>query len=291
MPDRSHVAVVTCHELPVPAPDDALLVDALGAEGVTATLLPWDADAGWGSFAGCVLRSPWDYHHRLDEFLDWVRRVGAETRVWNPPAVVADNAHKRYLLGLADAGVPVVPTTVLPRRSDVTADVLLDGHGDLVVKPAVSAGAHRTHRVRAAGDLPADELTALLDAGDVLLQPFVRSIATHGETAVVWLDGGPAHAWRKRPADGDFRVQLEHGGNETTVEAAPAELAVAEAAMATVLGAGHDVLYGRVDLVELEGEPHVMELELIEPDLRLREHPASLAWLAAAVARRVRADT
>lgn len=288
---RPHVAVVTCRDLPVPASDDALLVDALGAEAVTSTLVPWDEDdVDWSFFAGVVLRSTWDYHRRLDEFLGWVVRAGADTPMWNPPAVVEANAHKRYLLGLADAGVPVVPTTLVPRHTHLDLAELVAAHGDVVVKPAVGAGARSTYRVRTAGDLDASTLAELTEAGDVLVQPFVPSIVSHGETSVVWLDGGTAHAWRARPTDGDFRVERGPTGVVETIDPSPTQVEVAEAAVASVRDAGHDLISARVDLVEIDGEPHVMELELIEPDLRLREHPASLAWLAAAIPRRVRTD-
>ncbi|HSL56861.1 MAG TPA: hypothetical protein VK866_03380 [Acidimicrobiales bacterium] len=288
MPARPHVAIVSCRELPVPAPDDALLVDALGAEGITASIVAWDDDLPWESFTACVLRSPWDYTARVDEFLAWVTRTGEQVPVWNPPAVIAANAHKRYLLALADRGVPVVPTTLVEQGATADLAALLATHGEVVVKPAVSAGARETHRAGGRAPFTDADLARLLTAGDVLVQPFLASIATRGETAVAWIDGGPSHAWHKLPAPGDFRVQEEHGGVESPAAASPAELEVAAAAMATV--DGHDVLYARVDLVEWEGEPHVMELELIEPDLRLRDAPRSLAWFAGAIARRLGTD-
>ena len=46
-----------------------------------------------------------------------------------------------------------------------------------------------------------------------------------------------------------------------------------------------DVLvYARVDLIDVAGQPTLMELELIEPDLFLRMAPGSVERFAAAVA-------
>ena len=56
-----------------------------------------------------VLRSPWDYAPRRDEFVAWARPV---PRLANPADVVRWNTDKRYLAELAAAGVPVVPTDV-----------------------------------------------------------------------------------------------------------------------------------------------------------------------------------
>lgn len=63
----------------------------------------------------------------------------------------------------------------------------------------------------------------------------------------------------------------------------PAELSVAERALAAVPDAP-ELLCARVDLVDGEdGEPHVMELELVEPNLFLWLHPESAAPVTEAI--------
>lgn len=50
-------------------------------------------------------------------------------------------------------------------------------------------------------------------------------------------------------------------------------------------------LYARVDLVaDLEGEPCLIELELIEPNLYLGEHPPAVEALADAALLRIDVD-
>ena len=58
-----------------------------------------------------VVRTPWDYIHRRDEFLAVCRAAPAP--VLNHPDVLAWNSHKGYLVELAEAGVPVVPTRLV----------------------------------------------------------------------------------------------------------------------------------------------------------------------------------
>ena len=89
----------------------------------------------------------------------------------------------------------------------------------------------------------------------------------------VFFDGEVSHAVRKVPASGDYRVQAHHGGSEEPHVVTEAELATARAALAL---APAGVVYARVDLVEHEGVPTVMELELIEPDLFLRADDRAL---------------
>jgi hypothetical protein len=107
--ERSRVALITCDKLPELDADDRLLLAPLAALGISAEPVAWDDPAvDWSGYDLAVLRSPWDYAGRLAEFLDWTR---LPRRLANPPDVVAWNTDKRYLAGLAAAGVPIVPTT------------------------------------------------------------------------------------------------------------------------------------------------------------------------------------
>src|SRR5437773_9397230 len=90
------IALATGAKLPTLNEDDLLLVPPLRELGVTAVPAVWDSpDVCWEEFQGVVVRSCWDYHHRLEEFLGWVVRLErAGIPVWNPPAVLRWNSHK-----------------------------------------------------------------------------------------------------------------------------------------------------------------------------------------------------
>jgi hypothetical protein len=63
------------------------------------------------------------------------------------------------------------------------------------------------------------------------------------------------------------------------------ERLVGEAALASI---AHDLLYARVDVSPGDdGTPVVMELELIEPSLFLKQHPPALERLVSAIVRRL----
>jgi hypothetical protein len=69
-------------------------------------------------------------------------------------------------------------------------------------------------------------------------------------------------------------------------EATPAERDLADAIMGAVRErfGGSPPLYGRVDLLAgPDGEPTLLELELVEPALYLSEAPGAAARLAAAI--------
>ena len=246
------VALATYAKLPTLNDDDRLLIPALAGLGVDAVPAVWDSPTvRWKDFRGVLVRSCWDYHLRLDEFLRWIARL--EGAVWNPPPLLRWNSHKGYLRDLAARGVPVVPTQWLERGKPADLALALGAAGwrEAVVKPAVSASAHGTwctSPATARADQP--RLDALLRAGDVMVQPLMPEVAEVGEWSLVFLGGRFSHAVRKRPAAGDYRVQWEFGGSADT--AAPPDALVADAARVLAAVPGEPV-YARVDGVERGG--------------------------------------
>jgi len=281
---RIDVALATCAALPEPDADMAPLLDALRASGMSAEAVAWDApDADFGSSRVTVLRSTWNYPLRPAEFLAWVDRTARITALHNPAHVVRWNAHKGYLLDLEAAGVPVAPTCLLRRGDRSTlADVMrARGWREVVVKPAVSAASRDTLRVGPA-ELERGEahLRALVAREDVLVQPFLPSVEGPGERAVVWIDGAPTHAVRKSP-----RFCGDAESVSAAVPIADDEAALARRAVAAAPG---PLLYARIDMArDDQGEPVVMELELIEPSLFFPQSHEALARYAAAVGHRV----
>jgi glutathione synthase/RimK-type ligase-like ATP-grasp enzyme len=176
-----------------------------------------------------------------------------------------------------------VPTTLVG-----AGDPVPELHGGVVVKPAVSAGGRSTYLGR--GEDLRDTVADLLAGGDVLVQPAVESIGRDGEVSLIRLGGGWSHAVRKVPAAGGFLVHEKYGGRLDDHTPTTREVVVADAALARAPGDVDDLVAARVDLVRVDGEPVVMELELIEPELFLRRAPTAPDRLAdallAAVARR-----
>src|SRR6266700_6044527 len=142
------IALATGAKLPTLNEDDLLLVPPLRELGVTAVPAVWDAPVVcWEEFQGVVVRSCWDYHHRLEEFLAWVTRLEhAGVPLWNPPAVLRWNSHKGYLRDLAARGVPIVATRWLARGRRVgLAQLLRDERWSDAVGSPPSRRARPTH--------------------------------------------------------------------------------------------------------------------------------------------------
>jgi hypothetical protein len=267
--------------------DDALAIAELTRRGHQVEEVPWMKATDWAGFDGVIIRTTWDYHRQVDAFLSALDAI-AQTGVplANPLALVRWNARKTYLKDLAARGVCIVPTVW---GEGLSADEVRGlpqqlGAGPCVLKPQVSANAEDTFRLEPGVSLEdAEHIAARYPRRGWMAQPFVASIATLGELSLFYFSGAFSHAARKLPKAGDFRVQEEHGGVITGFEPDAAMLEVG----AGVLAALEVVpLQARVDLVRLDdGALALMELELIEPSLYFRTHPAAPANFADAVER------
>ncbi|HVH08356.1 MAG TPA: hypothetical protein VM736_01035 [Gemmatimonadales bacterium] len=280
------IALATYAKLPNLGEDDRVLLPALAELGVAAVPAVWDAqDVHWEDFQGVLVRSCWDYHEKRDEFLRWLARLErAGVAVWNPFELLRWNVHKGYLRDLEARGVEVVETRWLARGDAVELDALLHGAGwqEAVVKPAVSASAHRTWRTSAAtAGVDQARLDAQLRAGDAMVQPFLREVPDRGEWSIVFLGGRLSHAVLKRPAPGEYRVQWEFGGSAESRIPARRLIRDAERVMAAL---ATEPLYARVDGVERGSALVLMELELVEPHLFLGWDAGAAQQLAAALA-------
>ncbi len=297
MPLDGPVLLATCDRLPDGDEDALLLTEALDRLGVQSRWAAWDdRDVAW-SDSLVVLRSTWDYTARRDEFLAW---VDAMPRVANAADVVRWSSDKTYLVDLEDRGLPIVPTLVVRPGDDWTwpdAD-------EVVAKPSVGAGSRGVGRFTRDREAAAREHVAALHAAgrSVLVQPYLETVDTAGETALIYLDGVYSHAIRKAPMLPAGVVHAADSSDlyvpESILPRTPTgdERLVGDATLEAVRSRfGADPLYARVDLLPGPTGPAIVELELVEPSLFLvhatgdaaPDAPGSAAdRLAAAVAAR-----
>lgn len=288
------VALVTCAELGDLDPDDRLVLGPLTARGVRAQPAVWD-DPGvdWAAYDLVVLRSPWDYAPRRDEFVGWAATV---PHLANPAEVVRWNTDKRYLSELSDAGVPVVPTVWVepggPWEPPST--------GEYVIKPAISAGSLDTGRYDLSDpgvrDLARRHVDRLGAAGRLtMVQPYLSAVDTVGETALLFLAGPDGLSFSHAICKGAMLTgpdldtpELFRPEKITPRTPGAAERAVADRVLAALPGGTDRLLYARVDLIPgPDGAPVLVEVELTEPSLFLGHDPGAADRLADAILTRL----
>jgi glutathione synthase/RimK-type ligase-like ATP-grasp enzyme len=263
---------------------------------VDVTIAEWDRPHDWSRFDIALLRSTWDYPHRLAEFLEWIGQVSRATMLLNPLPLVKWSSDKHYLGELATNNVPTVLTKFIEpgERADQRIAELLS-HAqthEFVVKPAVGAGSRDAQRFGREEQAEATRhaLRMLNENRSVLLQPYLSRVDEYGETALVYFDGEFSHAIRKGPLlKRNEGAKTELFAKETVTARTPdaAERRVAAQALETV--PFDTPLYARVDLIrDQDGEPVVLELEMVEPSLFFPFAAGSAERFAAAVIKRLK---
>ena len=243
------IAIASCDQLPEGDIEDRLLVAALAELGLTGTVLAWsDPDVDWAAFDATVIRSTWDYTVRRAEFLAWAEAV---PRLHNPVEVLRDNSDKRYLAGLAAAGIPIVPSGFFAPGEPVR----LPSDTEVVVKPSVGAGSIGAGRFAPDAHEEARAHAEMLQALGltVLVQPYLAEVDSHGETALIFLDGEYSHAIRKSALLApDSRYPLDSGELYLTETIEPREPSAAERQLAERV---HAQLAGTAPLLHARSEP------------------------------------
>ncbi|MBS0201146.1 MAG: transporter [Proteobacteria bacterium] len=261
----------------------ARLQHALDGVGIRGVPTPWtmhvDDTSVLREYARVLPLLVWGYHYDHPRWLracqTWARDGVAMS---NPATVLAWNSDKRYLLELAKRGI-AIPQSIC--SDDITRETLdrafaETGADELIVKPTVSGGAWKTQRLKRGGDFVASS------GVEMLVQPYLPTIESDGETSLLYFGGRLSHAVNKRPPDGEFRVQEQYGGLYRVLPKPPAgALELAEQVLAAI---DEPLLYARIDMVpDADGRWLLMEAELIEPDFYLGVDPTCGAGFARAL--------
>ena len=266
----------------------AVLQQALSDAGLEAQPTPWtDHVEDASGLLGFDLILPvivWGYHRDHEM---WLRACRLWKALGLPLANSADtlmwNSDKAYLQGLIEHAIPMAATRFVEKVTARDIDMAFDDLASdvLIVKPTISAGAYRTLRL----DRTQDWASQLADAPDgaAMIQSYLPTIETEGETSLLFFGGKLSHVVNKRPgSEGEFRIQVQFGGQYRALDAAdPEALALAEQVLQAF---GDELLYARIDMTRDEtGRWVLMEAELIEPDFYLASAPMAGANFANAV--------
>ncbi len=295
---------VTYSSLPNLDPDDRLVLNILSERGVECQAAVWDdPDVDWTKAGVVVIRSTWDYHRKYSQFLKWVESTSKVTVLCNRPEYIRWNACKIYLRDLAAAGIAIVPTEWLLKSETVDLEKILlemleKNSGKIVLKPSIGLATSGVLVLdRDNFDAGVEHAKELLKNYDVMVQPFMESVKTRGEKALVFINGRFCHAAQKAA----FQILAEAGhAGEKPTDVTMDEVELAENAMSIVsqlvrehenklTGIADDTLltpplYARVDIVrDQDNKPVIIELELVEPSLYMGFYPLDADLLADAI--------
>lgn len=254
---------------------DSLTYAPLKELGWLVTAVPWrQQQVNWSEYELVVIRSPWDYQDDPKAFFNCLKAIeNSKAVLQNPLKVVQWNIDKHYLRDLAQKGIKIVPSLFgnTPTTKDITAYFKHFKTNELVIKPTISANADDTFRLPANLNITAQQnILQVFNQRDYIVQPFIPSVVTVGEFSVFMFGGQYSHSILKTPKTKDFRVQEEHGGIITSINASKELLKAANQVFKHI----DKLLYARADFVQMPDNSFaLMELELIEPSLYFTMHP------------------
>ena len=265
--------------------EEQLLKSALEQQGLSVAITHWDNPTyDWSKTKAVLFRTIWDYFERFDEFWTWLQKINTKTKLINSFNLIEWNIDKHYLKDLHSQGITVVPTYFVDKGSNVKLQEISKNKGwkDIVIKPAISASAFKTYKILEEDKDNNEELfNSLIFERDMLVQPFFTTISTLGEASLMVVDGKFTHAILKKAKPGDFRVQDDFGGTVQDYTPTEKEINFAEQVFKACKT---KPIYGRVDIVWDNNKNFFLsELEIIEPELWIRNYPKSAEKIAEAV--------
>lgn len=233
-----------------------------------------------------IIRSPWDYFLHSNRFLTWLRKLqDQKIIIYNSRQIIEWNMHKHYLFELKEWGLPIVPTLKLSVDANLLKYFDEFNCDEIVVKPSISAGSHRTKRIKKSDYQNQETCKSITDElktwihqctnpeTGYIVQPFIKDVATLGEVSLLFIEHEFSHACIKKPQQGNWLVQNIFGGTSEPYECSETVLELGQKAIEHIrynINDGQKLLYARVDMILANGEgtePKYLlsEIELIEP--------------------------
>ena len=179
--------------------------------------------------------------------------------VINAPATIRHNLGKQYLWALERAGVPIIPSY----RVDHDIARRLAGGERFVLKPVYG---ERGDGIFLAST-PSHLARIASCSHEYIAQPYMPSVRD-GERSLIFLGFEYQHAVLKRPSAGnpdEFRCNESLGGTVVVYEPTGIERAFAKQVLRAYASFGCPIHYSRVDFIDTEEGPKLMEAELLNP--------------------------
>lgn len=263
------IYLATSKQFPNGTQDDSLLVNELMRCGHQVEYKIWNEFEQWQNADKVIIRSTWDYHQHVNEFLLWCKRVSSSTELLNSYQAIIWNYDKTYLKEIDES-----VETAFCSKDDlvITCKKFFENHDQIIVKPTISASAQGLKKLSRGDDLSLFD--QLLEDQVMMVQPFLKSIVDQGELSLIFFSiNGKfefSHSAIKNPGANDFRVQEEYGGSTKTYDVNQELIHFSKRLLDSLK---FKTAFARVDIVDWNTLPLVSEVELIEPDLYMRCFP------------------
>ena len=265
---KMKIALLTCQKLPNLNLSDQQFIPTLAKHNIIATAAIWDDKSiNWTLFDYLLFRNTWDYYEKENQFNTWLNHIQAlGIKTLNAIEIIQKNKHKFYLKDFYNQGITILPTVFIEKTTTLNLSQIIPSHWKkAVIKPAFSAGSFQTQLFEVSQIEQINlQYQSIAQEKELLLQEYMPQIVTQGETSFIFFNKQFSHCVNKKPAKGDFRIQVQFGGNYTLIHPSQDLINQAQKIVNTF---PDKLLYARVDTIIINNQLHLMEVECIEPDL------------------------
>lgn len=271
---KKNVAILSSKKWQNKVTDDILLKQELIKNNLNATIIAWDEGNDYSKYDLAIIRSIWGYEEdvkRFEEFLDTLTKNNVT--ILNNVSIMQNNYYKEKQFELLDKyDIPHIKTAFIPENSkDIAAIVKENMENEMIIKPSISASGKNTYLLNSNSErkntISLSEVNSkykeINKTTSLMLQPFIKEI-DDGEISLIYIDGKFSHAIKRFPS-----IFNDTKGVSYLADVPKKLLDLGDKVLEIKEYQG--ALYERIDVVKKDNEYIVMELELVEPALFIKE--------------------
>lgn len=271
---NKNVAILSSKKWQNKVTDDILLRQELLKNNINAKIIAWDEQHNYKDFDLVIVRSIWGYEKDIFNFEKFLNRLSQNNnRVLNDISIMKNNYDKEKQFSLLEKyKIPHIKTIFIPKNSkDIISVVQKNLNGEMILKPSMSASGNNTYLINSREDrkntLSLEEINdkfgCINELTSLMLQPFIKEI-DEGEISLIYIGGKFSHAIKRFPSVFNNKKGISYISN---IDKELLTLGEKVLKIKEYQGA----LYERIDVVKINDEYLIMELELVEPALFIKE--------------------
>ncbi|MGM9835112.1 MAG: RimK family alpha-L-glutamate ligase [Bacilli bacterium] len=273
---QKNVAILVSKKWKNKVSDDLLIKNELLRNHINASLVTWEDNHNYAKYDLIFVRSIWGYEENIKEFESFLNKISKEkVQIVNSITLMKNNYDKEYQFKLLDKyQIPHIKTTFIQKKCPNIEDFIKNEVKDkeIVIKPTISASGNNTYLI--SEDKKRNNVISLSEVNkkyininkekSLMVQPFIKEI-DNGEISLIYINGTFTHSVIRYPNIFNNKSSVKY------LEQSKLDTKIFDVASKVLeIKENKNALYERIDMVKIDDEYFVMEVELVEPDLFIR---------------------
>lgn len=270
---KKKLAILSSNEFENKIVEDILLKKEL-MKFYDCEIVAWEkiTEKIMNSYSAFLIKSIWGYHRNYLKFIELIQCIkSCGIPIFNSyENIMFDISKKNQYDFLKSYNIGTIPTIFLSEYSKMSECKIPDCE-QYIIKPAISASGEKVIKTNKIDIIHLKNIykDVLLDSNqDILIQPYIDGV-TKGEISCIIVNDKLQYTVKRYP--GIFT-------SERSVKYNPITEPSIEKLVNLVINSlkSFELLFYRIDLIENNGDYSIVELEMIDPDLFIRNLPPEI---------------